>query len=217
MSRRPLTWVSLLALALVLLGWFVIDQPLARFLKQHTTGHAEGFWKVVTDLGMAELYLIPSGLLVVGLLLASLRFGPRLRQMAWTPGFVFLAMAVSGILNSLIKWGIGRARPRLLFDEGFYGFIFFSHKWAYNSFPSGHTQAAFAAMVALTLVMPRYDVAFLSIALLVACSRVATTVHYFSDAVAGAWLAVTVTVLIHRALEKRGIEVRLRLERDKRL
>ncbi len=215
--KRPLTWGGLVALALVLLGWFVIDRPLALYFKAHTHGHAEGFWKVVTDLGLAELYLVPSALLTAGLLLASLKYGERLRRLAWTPGFVFLAMAVSGILNSLIKWTLGRARPRLLFDEGFYGVVFFSHKWMYNSFPSGHTQAAFAAMAALTLVMPRYDVAFIAIAVLVAASRVATSVHYFSDAIAGAWLAVTVTVLIHRALEKRGIDVRLRLERDKRL
>ena len=133
------------------------------------------------------------------------------------PGFVFLAVAVSGLLNTLIKVVVGRTRPSALFNDGAYGFVPFTHVYLTNSFPSGHSQAAFAAMTALALVFPRYDIAFIAIAVLVAASRVLTTVHFLSDAVMGAWLGVVVTLVLHRLLDRRGIDVRLRFERDRKL
>ncbi len=76
---------------------------------------------------------------------------------------------------------------------------------------------SFAAMTALALIFPRYDLAFLTVALLVALSRVLTTVHFLSDVVAGAWLGVMVTLALHSLLARRGIDVRIRFERDKKL
>ena len=72
-------------------------------------------------------------------------------------------------------------------------------------------------MTALTLILPRYDAAFMAIAILVAASRVLTSVHFLSDAVMGAWLGTVVTLAIHHLLARRGIDVRLRCERDRRL
>ena len=46
-------------------------------------------------------------------------------------------------------------------------------------------------------------------------SRVVTTVHWFSDAVVGSWLAIMVTMLLHRYVVGRGIDVSLRFQRDK--
>jgi len=220
--RRPLTWITVYAGGLILLGYGVLDRPLALWLRPRINGDVEGFWKTVTTLGLGGVWLIPSGLLVVAIMLAW-RAAPlaemraRLARAAWVPGFVFLAVAVSGLLNTLIKVLVGRTRPRALFDDGVYGFVPFTHAYLTNSFPSGHSQAAFAAMTALTLVFPRYDIAFLAIAVLVAASRVLTTVHFLSDAVMGAWLGMVVTVLLHRLLERRGIHVGLRFERDRKL
>jgi membrane-associated phospholipid phosphatase len=78
-----------------------------------------------------------------------------------------------------------------------------------NSFPSGHSQAAFAAMTALLIIFPRHAALWLTIAVLVALSRVVTTVHYLSDAVAGSWLAICVTVALARAFRARGWEPRI--------
>jgi membrane-associated phospholipid phosphatase len=220
--RRPLTGGTAVAAVFGLLSFLLFDRPLAWFLKAHMGGDFEGFLKTVTNLGLGGVYLIPSGLLVVVLVLSALSAPSLARRhalfaKAWVPGFVFLSVAVSGLLNNLVKFVLGRYRPRYLFDEGLYGFTYLNHSWAMNSFPSGHSQAAFAAMTALTLVFPRYDIAFYAIAVLVAASRFLTTVHFLSDTIAGAWLGMLVTILIHRALTKRGIDVRGRMERDRRL
>lgn len=220
--RWPLVWMSVYAAIAIVLGLLVLDRPLAFWFKARVGGEFEGFWKTVTNLGLAGLWLIPTGLMWGGIMLAwraapTLDIREKLGRAAWIPGFIFLSVALSGLLNSAIKYGLGRYRPRYLFDEGLYGFTFFNHSWAMNSFPSGHSQAIFAAMTALTLVFPRYDIAFIAVAVLVAVSRVLTTVHFFSDAVMGAWLGTFVTLALYRALTRRGIRLRLSFERDKRL
>lgn len=220
--RHPLSWGSLYAATLIVLGYVLLDRPLAFWLKAHMGGDFEGFWKTITTLGLGGVWLVPSGVLTLCLWLAwraapLLEMRASLARAAWIPGFVFLSVAASGLLNTLIKVLVGRTRPRLLFDEGVYSFVPLSHAYVTNSFPSGHSQAAFAAMTALTLIFPRYDIAFVALAVLVAASRVLTTVHFLSDAVMGAWLGVVVTVILHRILAKRGIDVRLHFARDAKL
>ena len=211
--HSPMEWLSLYALLLLLLGLTVLDEPLARLCKETVSGEFEGFLKVVTDLGIAGLWLIPSILLcLLFLLCRRVALSPAGREhytrLAWAPGFVFLSVAVSGLIGDILKFVVGRTRPQLLFEQDLATFEPFTHGWAYNSFPSGHSQAIFAAMVALTLVFPRYDRAYLALAVLVAASRVLTTVHYFSDVVAGAWLGIFVTLALARVLAMHGIPVR---------
>lgn len=220
--RWPLAWSFAYVAAFCLFSIAVIDRPLAWFLKTHVGGEIEGFFKIVTRLGEAQLYLVPAGLAWGGLLAASLRAAShaareRWRRLSFAPAFLFLSIALSGVISNALKWGIGRYRPRYLFEQGVYGFAPFNTEWGMNSFPSGHSQAGFAAMTALMIIFPRYDAFWLLIAVLVAASRVVTTVHYLSDAVAGSWLAVCVTVLLARALRRRGIDPRIRLPHDHRL
>lgn len=220
--RHPRLWATLYAAVLIVLGYFVIDRPLARFLKAHVHGDFEGFWKTITTLGLGGVWLVPAGILTLALILSALAAvvpedKDRLRRLAWVPGFLFLSVAVSGLANNVVKMVVGRTRPAALFDSGTYDFVPFTRAYLTNSFPSGHSQASFAAMVALAFIFPRYDLAFYTVALLVALSRIFTTVHFLSDTVAGAWLGAMVTVALHSLLIKRGIDVRLRFERDRKL
>ncbi len=219
---RPLTWATVYVAVFCLLSMLALDQPVALWLKAHVGGDVEGFFKVVTRLGEAEFYLVPAGMLWVGFLALGVRAAThgaraRWRRLSFTPAFLFLSVAVSGLISNAIKMSLGRYRPRYLFESGLYGFEPFNTQWAMNSFPSGHSQAAFAAMTALMVIFPRYDVLWIMIAVLVAASRVAITVHFLSDAVAGSYLAVAVTILLARALRARGIDPRVRLPRDSRL
>lgn len=218
----PLLWSFFYVGLFCLVSIALLDQPVARWLKAHVHGDVEGFFKVITRLGEAEFYLIPAGILWIGLMVASIRAADRetrdrWRRLSFSPAFLFVAIALSGLISNAIKVSLGRYRPRYLFEQDLYGFSFFNTQWGMNSFPSGHSQAAFAAMTALMIIFPRYDAFWMLIAVLVAASRVVTTVHYLSDAVAGAWLAVCVTVLLARALRARGIDPRVRLPHDHRL
>lgn len=211
-GRHPLAWGSLYVALFCLLSILLIDRPLALFLKAHVHGDAEGFFRVVTELGRAEYYMVPAALLWLGATLMARRaLDPirrqRLREWAWRPAFLFLSIAGSGLVGTVVKHALGRARPRLLFEQGFYGFHPFSHDWALNSFPSGHSQTAWAAMAALVLLAPRYDLLWLMIAVLVAASRVALTVHFLGDVVAGSWLGFAGTLVMAGYLRQRGVRI----------
>lgn len=219
---RPLAWSTVYVAVFCLLSILALDQPVALWLKAHVGGDVQGFFKVVTRLGEAEFYLVPAGILWVGFMAMGARAATHearrhWRRLSFTPGFLFLSIAVSGLISNALKFSLGRYRPRYLFESGLYGFSPFNTEWGMNSFPSGHSQAAFAAMTALMVIFPRYDVFWILIAILVAASRVVTTVHYLSDAVAGSYLAVVVTILLARALRARGIDPRVRLPHDPRL
>lgn len=207
-QARPLLWGSLYVALVCALGMTVLDRPVARYLKAHVQGEWEGFFKIVTNLGLAEYYLIPGAVVLVACVLAARRSGGAMRARwaarAWSAGFLVATMAISGIANNVVKMAVGRMRPRLWFDQTLFGFQPFSRDWATNSFPSGHSQAAFAAMTALMVLFPRHAALWLTVALLVAASRVATTVHWLSDVVAGSWLAIVVTVILARWWRRRG-------------
>ena len=210
--HAPLTWGTIAVALFCPLSMALFDRPLALALKAHLGGDLEGFFKTITNLGLAGFYLIPAGLLCLGLTLKARRCllpdqRRRWRELAWRPGYLFLAVGITGLIENLVKVLVGRARPRLLFDNGFYGFHPFAHDWAMNSFPSGHSQAIWAAMTALAILVPRYNLLWWLVAVLVATSRVATTVHFLSDAVAGSWLGLAGAVLIARALKARGIKL----------
>jgi len=205
-----------------LLSYALFDRPLALAFKAHLGSQAEGFFKIVTTLGLGGVWLVPGALIW-----AYCRWRQHqavyfdsqshFRRFAHAAGFFFLSGAASGIAGTLVKFCVGRYRPRALFDQGLYGFSPFNTEWTSNSFPSGHSQAAFAAMTALVVILPRYDLLWLLVAVLVAASRVATSVHYLSDVAMGSYLGIAGTVLLHRLYVARGIDVRLRFARDKRL
>lgn len=201
-----MSWATAAVLLACVLSFLFVDRAVAFALKGHVGGGVETFFEQATRLGKAELYLVPAGVLFVVLLaLARLKRSDRLLRMAAAPGFVFAAIAGSGIVVNVVKTVLGRYRPRYLFDEGLYGFAGFSQQWAMNSFPSGHTQAAFAAMTALALLFPRLQAAFFALAVVVGASRVVLTVHYLSDVLAGAWLGMATAIALHRWLSGRGL------------
>jgi membrane-associated phospholipid phosphatase len=210
--RWPLASGSLIVALISVFSMAVMDRPLALWMKGHVGGDLEGFFKIVTQLGLGAVYLVPSGVavLVCGLGVRKAMVPENRRRWAeygWRCGFLFLAVASGGLVGSLIKVMVGRARPILLFEQNFYGMQGFTRGWAWNSFPSGHSQAAWAAMTALIILAPRHVALWVTIAVLVSLSRVATTVHFLSDVVAGGWLGILGAVVVARALERRGYSI----------
>lgn len=111
------------------------------------------------------------------------------------------AVGIAAVLTVAAKSIAGRARP---YNEGAYpGDFELGRGWLddrYQSFPSGHATAAFAAASALTeeighhwpAARARAGVALYGTAALIAASRVYHDVHWASDAAAGAALGTLV-------------------------
>ena len=109
-------------------------------------------------------------------------------------GYVFLAVAISGIVAVLLKYGLGRARPAHFEEVGPYSFQFITWEPSWASFPSGHATTAMALGVALGLLYPRLMVLFVCAGFWIAFSRIVTGAHYPSDLIAGCLLGAAISL-----------------------
>ncbi|GEO80730.1 phosphatase PAP2 family protein [Pararhodospirillum oryzae] len=185
-----------------------IDHPLALALKAGVPPGLMAVGHALSTIGEASWWYLLAGGGMVVCLGAAHRARARATERLWfqrARAFVFLfaVLVSSGLVVTLLKGVIGRARPRLLFADGTTGFFPFAFASNYNAFPSGHSQVIWAAMATLALFMPRWRVGFLGVALLVSLSRILVTAHFLSDVVMGAALGLG-TVLIARRFAEAG-------------
>jgi undecaprenyl-diphosphatase len=109
------------------------------------------------------------------------------------------AAAVAGLTVTLGKGLFDRARPPLAEP----GLVAVGIVPDSASFPSGHSATAFAAAVAVGLLHPRLRAPLLTLAALVALSRVYLGVHYWSDVLVGSALGAAIG-LVTAWLVRRG-------------
>jgi membrane-associated phospholipid phosphatase len=205
-AARTAIWAAaVLGIEVIAMIW--IDRPLAEYLHTHMIA-AQPFFAVFQRFGFGYPYLI-----LTAFAFAVLRWGGELpplqhraaamRAASIIPGFLFLAIAASGLIVDLLKVVVGRARPKLLFATGTYDFGWFGLRSDEWSFPSGHAATAAALMTALWCLWPRPLLLYIAAAALVAISRVVIGAHYLSDVIAGAVIAVVVTRVIASRLPPR--------------
>ncbi|GAA0582362.1 phosphatase PAP2 family protein [Caenispirillum bisanense] len=201
LARRHPRWSSFAAVLLVALASILLlDRPLAEYIHAGQSPNRYGFWRTVSKVGQAEYWY---GLALIGLLVAFVR-----SKLAWTLEgiaecrrqarawwFMIVAMLLSGAAVHAVKFALGRVRPKELFDtpEPLYGFFPLSGE---QSFPSGHSQAIWSAMIALTALFPRHRWWFVAIAVMVAYSRVATFQHFLADILVGSAIGVLITLAV---------------------
>jgi len=149
-------------------------------------------------LGDSKWYLVPLGLGLI--VLAGLRRRARRRRPraaliwgTWLCGFGFVAIASSGLLAAGLKYGIGRARPKLIDELGPFAFEPLALEADFAALPSGHANTIVVVGLILSFLWPRWRVLWLAGAAWIAFSRVLIEAHYLSDVVAGALLALLTT------------------------
>lgn len=202
-----LHWKPYLAIAaaLVLLTALVFDAPLGAG-PERISPVARALGNQITDFGKSDWILLSSAFLfVTGLASARLLRVARARTHAWfithVGAYVFIAIAGSGLAANLLKRVIGRARPVNFQDLGIYDFSPFSGS-RFESFPSGHATTVGALFMALALLLPRYRLLFVLLAVWFAMSRVMVGAHYPSDVMAGlvfgAWFSLMMAIVFSR-------------------
>ena len=211
-QRRVLVLTVVLLLPVpFLMRW--VDQPVAIFFH----GYRDTAWvhafAVITNLANGVIWY-SLGLLGIAAAYLRRRSSPdpivfQAQRRAWL--FMILAMASSGIAESVIKVVIGRDRPRFMFAGG--GATFHPLRWdiANASLPSGHTQSITSAMLSLAFIYPPLTPLYAVVAVLVAASRVVIGAHYVGDVFGGAWLGIVAVLWWRRRFERGGIALDLRL------
>jgi membrane-associated phospholipid phosphatase len=141
----------------------------------------------ITDYGRSGWFLWPSGILIIALaiLAATTQRLARLTVVSLIVRleFIFVAIALPGLVVTVVKRLIGRVRPSVV---GPFAYVPFSWRPDYASMPSGHATTAFAVAVALGALWPRARPLLWLYAIVIAASRVIIAAHYPSDVIAGA-------------------------------
>jgi undecaprenyl-diphosphatase len=163
-------------------GLHKMDQQL--FYKINGSKLYRSLFGVITHLGGARISILSILLLaLISVFYPSIR--PAVIQ-------AFLALSVSHFLMHFIKRSVKRIRPYLSLPD----VMLHGHPFEDHSFPSGHSTAIFSITIPFMLQFPAVIVILFPISVLVAYSRVVLGVHYPSDVMAGALLAMCTAVLV---------------------
>jgi membrane-associated phospholipid phosphatase len=197
------------AVAVLLLAF-----PFDRGLSVWGTGLPEGvrgFFFTITDVGLADWVLYPAAFLfaLTGLLALAMRSRPKpyraLVQMTQLYAFIFLGVAIPGLVANLIKRIIGRGRPEVFDSTGSFSFEHFLNDWTYQSFVSGHSATIFAVAFVVSFLSPRWFWPAIVVAVLVAISRVIVGAHYPTDIIAGAIVGTIGAYVVRNLFASRRI------------
>jgi membrane-associated phospholipid phosphatase len=198
------------ALALIAVSYIYIDRPVANWLHKFEKSAVTGFFRTITELGsVAVMLALPFLAAVVlggsAIMLRNSERAASLWRGAGQSFFVFCCVAMPAAIGLVAKIALGRARPRIFFDGGVYGFTPINFNYDWHSMPSGHSLAAagFAAGLALIAPLPVFPIiAFFGA--MIAFSRVTTTAHFFGDALAGGALAIVCAIILKGAFRGMG-------------
>ncbi len=176
-----------LAVLSIALAMAFLDTPAFALASRLPTWVVDWFYRI-TDFGRSGWISIPVGGLILFTALGAVSSADDAARRALATlvvrlGYIFVAIGLPGLVNTIVKRWIGRERPSL---HGPFAYVPFSWRPEFASFPSGHTTTAFAALVAIGSVYPRLRPLLWTYALLIAASRVVVTAHYPSDVLAGA-------------------------------
>jgi membrane-associated phospholipid phosphatase len=185
---------ALIAVALSM-GW--LDALAIKWAGQLPSGIVDSY-NEITDYGRSSWVLWPTGILVLLIAAATTMTARRASQLLLAAiavrfGFVFLAVGLPGLFVTVIKRWIGRVRPSEL---GPFAYHPLSWDSAYASLPSGHSAAAFSALVAIGAIFPRARPLLWIYAITIAMSRVIIAAHFPSDVLAGAVVGAFGAVLV---------------------
>jgi hypothetical protein len=210
-TGAPMLSIARVALALIVAAALIGGAMLALDSWAYVQQKRMPIWVInlfneITDYGRSGWFLWPSGILILALaaLAATTQRFARLTIVALIVRleFIFVAIAVPGLVVTVVKRLIGRVRPSVV---GPFGYVPFSWRPDYASMPSGHATTAFAAAVALGALWPRARPLLWLYAVVIGASRIIIAAHYPSDVIAGALVGGFTALIIRNYFAARRL------------
>ncbi len=204
-------WYALIALAAAAL---ILDEPVGAHFNQWSP-RLSAIAEVITRAGLSGWYLGAAVAVAMVFNLADwsrLRGRRLLRAYNWTmlALFVLVSTGLGGILVTVIKQIVGRARPGLFAELGRAYFQPFTWGTDFESFPSGHSTTVGSIAMAIVLLVPQSRVIVVPVAVAIASSRIVLGSHYPSDVVAGLALGGATTLVTALVFARLGYLFRQR-------
>lgn len=151
---------------------------------------ADKAWELVSNSVTPVSLVTPVSMFVVG----HFTHNKALKLKSYKTG---VSLLVAGAISSTLKLTVQRERPFTTYPD----IIYQKTEVGSYSFPSGHTNFAFATATSLTLAFPKWYVIVpaYSYAAAVGYSRMYLGVHYPSDVLAGALIGAGSSLLTWKA------------------
>ncbi len=164
----------------------------------------------ITNFGLSGRFLYPLGFIILFLSALIGPWLPRITQgvlmtLVARFGFLFIAIGLPSLFDTIVKRLIGRARPYIGPRDNPFAYKPFVWSPEYASMPSGHATTAAAAAIAIGALWPRSRVVMWAYALIIMFSRVVINVHHPSDVIAGALVGVVGALMVRRWFAARGL------------
>jgi len=190
------------AIVLIVASMFLLDAAASQWARQLP------HWVAVTgdeisNFALGSRFSYPLGLfilLLAALTRPSLPISARgvLEVFAARAGFLFIAIGLPGLFDTVVKRLIGRARPYVGAHDDPFAYMPFIWRPDYASMPSGHSTTAAAAAIAIGAIWPQARPIVWLYALIIMSARVLMNVHHPSDVIAGALVGTVGALMIRR-------------------
>ncbi len=207
--------IELLILVLLLINIFIsnsVDVGIYNFFhnssKSFENTYLKDFFKQITVLGDSKWYFVSSFFVIICCyFLKKTNYYHNHKNIINVCNnfsiFLGLSLIAAGLITQLLKHIVGRPRPAYTSFDGGLEFNFFYLNSNFHSFPSGHASTIFVVALVTSFLLPKLKYFFISLAGVIAFSRIIVGAHFFTDVLAGitvSYLGVKLTKLI---LDKR--------------
>ncbi|MGA9291995.1 MAG: phosphatase PAP2 family protein [Ignavibacteriaceae bacterium] len=197
----PEEWLYTGGLVGLTAGSFFIDESIRKVVAKNHNGTMDNITEIGHKYGNAGYMVILSG--------AAYLTGKIIKNndISETSRMILETLAYAGIITTVIKAGLGRARPYT--GNGAFDFFNFKLNNDFISFPSGHSTTAFAVSSVLAAKINNIyaSIALYGLAGLTLYQRIYSDNHWFSDTFAGAVISTVIgnaIVKLNECPEKRS-------------
>lgn len=173
---------------------------LTLFTKEQLFFAINSHYTPATDVIMYYVTWLGEGWFIAILLL--LMFGISRFRNLWFIITATLCALVPLAVQQSLKAYFNAPRPRLYFKD--LSVLHYLPQWPgliHNSFPSGHSEGAFAYFCFISLLLPekyrKAGLLFFLAAMCVGYSRIYLTAHFFADVYAGSIIGVVTTIVVY--------------------
>jgi undecaprenyl-diphosphatase len=177
-KNRILLWI-LVIISIIVSLYF--DTYLVRYISYLRNNILDNFFLFITFIGSEAIILV----------ILTVIFWLKKNKRKWIIP-LWVTFGISAITGFILKITIQRPRPFQLNIIQLVSGVHESFSWWDFSFPSFHSMFAFCALPILSITFPKLKKVWITLAILIAFSRVYLGLHFVSDVIAGAALGYLV-------------------------
>ncbi len=191
----------IIILILSIIFFLFFDYSIASFF-DNINNQTKSLFGTLTHLGDSLYFFVTTGLVWVAIKLTQNK-----NKITVAVGdisiFIFLTILLSGVSTQFFKHIIGRPRPFLYngYEKISLDLFSFDSKW--HSFPSGHTATIFAFIFCLLFLFPKIKNFLITIAIIIASTRVIVGAHFISDIFGGVLVAYISSIYMRNRFIKK--------------